>query len=86
MIPKKNFKLLTLYPNGANILAPIGGYYKLNADLNALTHTLLKTNWGIIGTSTAGGWSYDTDMWYDATNKICTITMYLMAGARNPLR
>jgi hypothetical protein len=71
----------TLDPGGANILAPEAGYYKLNADLVGLTHTFLKTEWGVIGNATPGGWDSDTDMTYDEANKIWTVTMDLTAAA-----
>lgn len=71
----------TLNPGGANILAPEAGYYKLNADLVGLTHTFLKTEWGVIGSATPGGWDNDTDMTYDEANKVWTVTMDLTAAA-----
>ena len=70
----------TLDPNGDNIKAPVAGVYKLNADLNALTHTFTKTDWGLIGSATPNGWDSDQNMTYDpATNK-WTITLDLVAG------
>jgi hypothetical protein len=70
----------TLEPNGANLTIPEGGFYKINVDLTALTYTLQKTNWGLIGDATPGGWGSDQDMTYDATEKAWTITVGLTAG------
>ena len=70
----------TLEPGGADIACPDEGYYKLNVDLVGLTHTFVKTDWGVIGSGTPGGWDNDTDMTYDAVNKIWTVTITLTAG------
>jgi hypothetical protein len=70
----------TLNPGGANIVASETGYYKLHVDLPALTYTILKTTWGLIGDATPGGWDADTPMTYDATNKVWTVTVDLTAA------
>lgn len=70
----------TLDPGGDNIIAADPGYYKLNVDINALTYTKLKTDWGLIGSATPGGWDSDQDMSYDAGNSVFTITLDLIAG------
>ena len=71
----------TLDAGGDNILAGgPAGVYRLNADINALTHARLRTDWGLIGSATPNGWDSDQDMTFDpATNKI-TITLDLNAG------
>ncbi|WP_026934057.1 SusF/SusE family outer membrane protein [Christiangramia echinicola] len=56
-----------------------GGYYLVKADPEALTYSLTKTSWGIIGNATPTGWDSDTDMTYDAENKIWTLTLDLTA-------
>ncbi len=70
----------TLDPNGANIVAAEAGYYKLNVNIPALTYTMVKTIWGIIGTATSGGWDSDQKMTYDATAGTWSITTDLAAG------
>jgi len=70
----------TLNPGGANIKAGAAGYYKLNANLNTLTHTFLRTTWGVIGDATPGGWNTDTDMTYDVTTKTWSVTLDLTAA------
>lgn len=54
-----------------------GGYFLVNADTDALTYSLTETNWGIIGNATPTGWDSDTDMTYDAENKVWTLTLDL---------
>jgi starch-binding outer membrane protein SusE/F len=70
----------TLDAGGTDIAAPEAGYYKLNVDLTGLTYTALKTTWGLIGDATPGGWDADTEMTYDATNKVWTVTLELTAA------
>jgi len=67
---------------GSDIQVADPGYYKINADMNdaALTYTLLKTTWGIIGSSTPGGWDSDQPMTYNATSGQWEITLDLTAG------
>jgi hypothetical protein len=70
----------SLDPGGSDIPAGAAGVYKLNVDLNGLTHTYLRTDWGLIGSATPNGWDADQDMTYDAANKKFTITLDLVAG------
>ena len=69
-----------LDPNGGNITAGVAGYYKLNVDTTALTYTLVKTTWGLIGDATPGGWNTDTPMSYDTASKEWTAVLDLTAG------
>ncbi|MFM9948204.1 MAG: SusE domain-containing protein [Saprospiraceae bacterium] len=70
----------TLEPGGDNIAPGAGGMYRLNVDLNALTHTYAKTDWGLIGSSTPTGWDSDTDMVYDAVSGTLKLTLNLVGG------
>jgi hypothetical protein len=71
----------TLEPGGADIALANGvGMYRLNVDLNALSHTALKTNWGLIGSATPNGWDSDQDMVYDAVSNTLKITLDLIVG------
>ena len=70
----------TLDPAGANIAAPDPGMYRLNVNLNDLTHTYAKTDWGLIGSATPGGWDSDQDMTYDLATKALSITIDLVVG------
>jgi hypothetical protein len=65
---------------GADIALVDAGMYKLNVDLNNLTHLHTLTSWGLIGSATSTGWDSDTDMTYDATTGHLTITTDLLAG------
>ena len=66
----------TLTTNGlaGGLSVANGGYYELSANLNNLSWTAKLTNWGIIGDATPGGWNTDTQMTYDATNQVWTVT------------
>ncbi|OFY45566.1 MAG: hypothetical protein A2X22_05210 [Bacteroidetes bacterium GWF2_49_14] len=70
----------TLESGGADILAGDAGMYKLNVNLNNLTHSFTKTDWGLIGSATPGGWDNDTNMEYDAETRLLTLTVNLVAG------
>lgn len=71
----------TLDPGGANILTnTTAGMFYLQVDLNALTHSLQKRDWGLIGSATPTGWDSDTNMTWDDGKKALTITMDLVAG------
>lgn len=58
----------------AGLSVPDGGYYELTANLNNNTWTATKTTWGIIGDATPGGWNNDTQMSYDPTTQVWTVT------------
>ncbi len=70
----------TLDQNGSNISAADAGYYKINVNLNDYTYTVVKTNWGIIGSATPTGWDSDTKMKFDAATKTWVIEIDLKAG------
>lgn len=56
------------------------GVYQLKANLNDLTHSNLKTDWGVLGDATPTGWNSDTDLSWDDTKGALTITMDLSVG------
>jgi hypothetical protein len=65
----------TLVTNGGTYLtAPTGGYYELTADLGSNIWTATQTTWSIIGDATPGGWNTDTQMAYDSTKQVWTVT------------
>lgn len=70
----------TLELVGANIVAAETGYYKLNVNMNELTYTMVKTEWGVIGSATAGGWDSDQNMTYDPATKMWNAMLDLVAG------
>lgn len=70
----------TLEAGGANISVAEAGYYKINVDLSGLTYTVLKTDWGLIGSATPDGWDADQNMTFDPTEGIWSIIVQLTAG------
>ncbi|MDV6169024.1 SusE domain-containing protein [Flavobacterium sp. DG1-102-2] len=64
-----------------NIKVPAAGYYRVEADTDALTYKLTATEWGVIGNATPGGWDNSTPMTYNAETKKWTITVALTAQA-----
>jgi hypothetical protein len=74
----------TLTTNGlaGGLSVANGGYYELSANLNNLTWTATATTWSIIGDATPGGWNTDTQLTYDATNQVWTVTVpMIQAGS-----
>ena len=55
------------------------GYYLVKVDTEALTYSLEKTAWGVIGNATPTGWDSDSDMTYDASAKTWSVTLDLIA-------
>lgn len=70
----------TLESGSANIKVTEGGYYKINVNLDDMTYTVVKTDWGIIGSATPGGWDSDTNMDFDPETKTWTAEIDLAAG------
>ncbi len=70
----------TLDQNGADIAIPEAGYYRMKADINAFTYSVLKTDWGLIGDATPGGWDADTNMTYSMDTKTWSLTTDLSVG------
>jgi len=56
-----------LDPNGGNIVSD-AGYYKINANTDAMTFSAVATVWGLIGDATAGGWGDETPLVYNPTS------------------
>ncbi|WP_247234527.1 SusE domain-containing protein [Telluribacter sp. SYSU D00476] len=58
----------TLEEGGANI-AVTAGTYKITLDLNALTYTITKYSWGLVGSAAPNGWDGpDVPLTYDPTS------------------
>ena len=70
----------TLEPGGANIKMVDAGYYKLNVNITALTYTITKTTWGLIGSATPGGWDSDQPMTFNPATKNWELTLDLTVG------
>ncbi|MEL6142335.1 MAG: SusE domain-containing protein [Bacteroidota bacterium] len=65
---------------GDNIIAGDAGLYRINVNINDLTYSATKTDWGLIGSATPNGWDADQDMTYDPATGIYSITLDLVAG------
>ncbi|MDO5524058.1 MAG: SusF/SusE family outer membrane protein [Bacteroidia bacterium] len=66
-----------------NLSVSEAGYYKLDADLSSspYTYNLTKTEWGLIGDATAGGWDNSTPMTFNPETGVWTVTTTLSEGA-----
>lgn len=73
---------LTSEEGDNNLTVAEDGFYRLRINTEELTYEVLKTDWGIIGDATAGGWDADTDMSFvgGKGSYIWTITTDLTAG------
>lgn len=65
---------------GDNIKVAEAGFYRLYVDLNTLNYSVVKTDWGLIGSSTPDAWNSDIDMTYDAVENAWVINTDLIAG------
>lgn len=67
---------------GNNIMiTSAAGYHQIKADLNAETYSILRTEWGLIGSSVPPyDWSVDVDMTYNTMEGVWTITLDLVTG------
>lgn len=74
-------KNATLNAGGDNIPVAVEADYAITLDLShPNAYTYAANRWGLIGSATPGGWSDDTNMTWDATNKVFTVTLNLTAG------
>ncbi|MDO9255793.1 MAG: hypothetical protein Q7U54_09805 [Bacteroidales bacterium] len=64
-----------------NIPVTFESDYIITLDLShAQAYTYSTLSWGLIGDATPGGWSTDTPLSYDATNKVWTATVTLVSS------
>lgn len=71
-----------LNAGGDNIAISVEADYAITLDLshpNAYTYS--ANRWGLIGDATPGGWDNDTNLTWDATGKVFTVTLELTAKA-----
>jgi len=66
--------------NGRNIQVGEKGMYRVTFNINDLSYSLTKTEWGLIGSATSGGWDNDLDMEYDAEDGSFVIITALNTG------
>lgn len=60
--------------SAGNLSVATDGYYELSVDMSTLKWTATKTTWSILGDATPGAWTTDTQMAYDAVNKVWKVT------------
>jgi hypothetical protein len=58
----------------AGLMAPSSGYIQVSANLNTNTWTATKTTWSILGDASPGGWSTDTQLTYNPSTQVWTVT------------
>ena len=61
----------------SNILLSAPGYYRVQADTEALSYSTTLTNWGIAGNATTNGWDGMLPMTYNPTTKKWSIVATL---------
>lgn len=72
----------TLGAGAANIPIAVESDYIVTLDLShPNAYTYAANRWGVIGDATPGGWSTDTNMTWDATNKVLKVTLNLTVGS-----
>lgn len=70
-----------LNPGGDNIPVTVEADYAFSLDLSHPNeYTYSANRWGLIGDATPGGWDTDTNLTWDATNNVFTVTIDLTAG------
>lgn len=70
-----------LNSGGDNIAVSVESDYAISLDLSTPNaYTYVANRWGVIGDATPGGWDNDTNMTWDATKKVFTITLNLKSS------
>ena len=71
--------LLTTDGTAGDLVLPAAGFYELTANTTTLAWTATPCTWAIIGDATPGGWSTDTQMTYDPTKNVWTVTAAMVS-------
>ena len=69
-----------LDPNGSNINIDQEGLYFIQVDLNDNSYSITKTDFGIVGDATPGGWDVDTPMEWSEENQALVVNVALGPG------
>ncbi len=77
---------MTTDGNAGGLSVANGGYYELSANLNSNTWSTTLTTWGIIGDATPGGWNSDTQLTYNATDSVWTVTCAMIQAGSYKFR
>ena len=71
----------TLSADGGNLAVSEAGMYKIDVDLSGNpVYSMEKTEWGLIGDATEGGWDSSTPMIYDPETRLWSVTTTLGTG------
>ena len=70
----------TLEINGDTIVAGPAGLYYIQVDFNNNTYVIEKTDWGVIGDATSGGWESDIKMAWDPELDALKLNVELVPG------
>jgi hypothetical protein len=71
----------TLSSDGPDLVASEAGMYKIDVDLSGSpVYSMVKTEWGLIGDATEGGWDSSTPMTYDPETKLWSVTTTFGSG------
>ena len=71
----------TLSSDGGNLVVSEAGMYKIDVDLSGSpVYSMEKTEWGLIGDATVGGWDNSTPMTYDPETQLWTVTTTFGTG------
>lgn len=77
----------TLNAEGDNIPVTVESDYAISLDLShPNAYTYAANRWGVIGDATPGGWDNDTNMTWDATKKVFTVTLDLKSSGKFKFR
>ena len=73
--------------DGGNIPVDVESDYAITLNLSQPnTYTYIANRWGLIGDATPGGWDNDTNLTWDATNKVFKVTLDLKASGSYKFR
>ncbi|RDC58358.1 SusF/SusE family outer membrane protein [Pedobacter chinensis] len=65
--------------NAPGLIAPDAGYIQVSVNLNNNTWSATKTTWSILGDASPGGWSTDTQLTYNPTTEVWTVTADMLS-------
>ena len=71
----------TISETGDNLVVAEAGMYKIDVDLNNNSYLMTKTEWGLIGDATEGGWDESTPMTYNPDTGLWSVTTTLGNGS-----
>lgn len=71
---------------GGNLSVAEAGVYRLEVNLDDLTFSTERVEFGVIGSATPGGWDADTDMAFNAETGAFEVTLPLVGGQEYKFR